>query len=125
MSERFITIAEAYGWKLRVWRDRKGNTCSGWTTPDGEQCGGIPEEWMLAQIPLKIARLIAAAPELLEALNRGDFLDGTNGPDLIRYAADLIEVNMGTLPTVKELRRKADSEEAAIAKATGKAADSE
>lgn len=39
-------LAKAMGWKLRKWTNKKGKPCSGWTTPDGEQCGGIPPNYL-------------------------------------------------------------------------------
>lgn len=69
MSGETITIAEAYGWKLRKWTDKKGSPCSGWTTPEGEQCGGNPPEWMVwRRYPKSMAMLFAHSQELLEAL---------------------------------------------------------
>ena len=65
------------------------------------------------------ARLIAAAPDMLEALTIGDYL-GNSGPGLLMYAADFIESIAGTTATVNELRRKAGIEFKAISKATGK-----
>ena len=67
------------------------------------------------------AELIVAAPEMLEALELGDSM-GNNGPFLLRYAADLLRrvLNDRELPTANLLDRKAEAEEAAIAKATGK-----
>lgn len=60
--------------------------------------------------------LIMAAPGLLEACKVGDFI-GNQGPFLLRCAAELVE-NFAP-HTAKELRRKADMEEAAIARAEG------
>ncbi len=62
------------------------------------------------------ARLISAAPELLEACEAGDVL-GNDGPCLLEYAASLLG-NFAPV-TASELTRKAQAERAAIAKARG------
>jgi hypothetical protein len=64
-------------------------------------------------------QLIAAAPEMLEALHKGDVL-GNDGPHLLRYAAEMLQDSYGQTILVTELRKKADLEASAIAKATGK-----
>ncbi len=43
-EQQLIAEAEAKGWKLLKWKDRKGNDCEGWRSPDGKQCSMPPQE---------------------------------------------------------------------------------
>lgn len=74
---------------------------------------------VVAEVPARResdARLIAAAPDLLNACQIGDVL-GNEGPALLEYAADLLEPFAPM--TADELRRKAGVEAEAIVMARG------
>ena len=74
---------------------------------------------VVAEVPARResdARLIAAAPDLLNACRIGDIL-GNEGPSLLEYAADLLQPFAPM--TANELRRKASVEAEALASARG------
>lgn len=62
-------------------------------------------------------RLISAAADLLAACELGSESHGESGPAFLRRVAAAIQRMTQAPLTVAELRRKADAEEAAIAKA--------
>lgn len=62
------------------------------------------------------AQLWASAPEMLAALELGN--DRESGPAFLRRVANVV-LSIGGPVTAAELQRKADAEEAAIAKAKG------